>query len=226
MRKWYWPLLDTIAPLRWAARHTTVVGILLLCLLLLILYRYFHRQPIIEMPVKASADAPVEILAAEIAVAANDVRRVYNYEAIQWRMGFDARGLVGSSSRLVPGTAFFAGIADSLPDIQGVSLSKIAKLLHTVIHFFCWRVESGLSIAQNGDITAYASLRWGWMTSGTWVESLGGSESPDRPRPSGTPETHQLPLPFVPGPAANAADRLREVAWRVACDILGSTLLQ
>lgn len=226
MRKWYWPLLETVPPLRWATRHTTVACILLLCLLLLVLYRYLRRRPIIEMPVKASADAPVEIFAAEIAVAANDVRRVYNYEALQWRMGFDARGLVGSSSRLIPGTAFFAGIADSLPDIQGVSLGKIAKLLHTIIHFFCWRVESGLSIAQNGDITAYASLRWGWMTSGTWVESLAGSESPDRPRPSGTPETAQLPLPFVPGPAANAADRLREVAWRVACDILGSTLLQ
>jgi 3',5'-cyclic AMP phosphodiesterase CpdA len=226
MRKWYWPLLDTIAPLRWATRHTTVVTILVLCLLLLVIYRYRRRRPIIEMPVKASADAPVEIFAAQIAVAANDVRRVYSYEALQWRMGFDARGLVGSSSRLIPGTAFFAGIAESLPDIQGVSLSKIAKLLHTVIHFFCWRVESGLSITPNGDITAYASLRWGWMTSGTWVESLAGSESPDRPRLSGTPEAAQLPLPLVPGPAANAADRLREVAWRIACDILGSSLLQ
>jgi hypothetical protein len=226
MRKWYWPLLDTIAPLRWAIRHTTVIAILLLCLLFLVLYRYFRRRPIIEMPAKVSADAPVEIFAAEIAVAANDVRRVYNYEALQWRVGFDARGLVGPKSSLIPGTAFFAGIAETLPDIQGVSMSKIVKLLHTVLHFFCWRVESGLSIAPNGDITAYASLRWGWMTSGTWVESLAGSEYPDRPRPSGAADTAQLPLLFAPGPAANAADRLREVAWRVACDILGSSLLQ
>ncbi len=68
---------------------------------------------------------------------------------------------------------------NSLPEVKGVDLGRLAKLALMVVRYFGWRVESEVAFrpllkAEDGHpafparLRASASLRWAWFTKDSW----------------------------------------------------------
>lgn len=215
MRRWHWPLLR-YAPVRWALRHWAIIVVGILLVALVVTRKYNRRRLIIEPPTKVSKDAPVEIFAVALAASAEVIRQIYDYEGKRWSAGFDVRKIADPKLvALTPHTDFFLDLAGSVPDIGGIDLSRILKSIRSILRFLDWRVESGVAVAPNGDVTGYAVIRWAWLGRGLWIESLAATSPRSQPGSA---------RPIASEPEATA--RLREVAWRLASDILGSHLIR
>lgn len=131
-----------------------------------------RTSPIIMTPAKYTSDAPVDLFAAEISAASENLRAVLAMAAAA-PIVHSRRG--SSMTLYLPSQGFQLAI-DSLPDVKGINLGKFATLLLSMLRFFSWRIESGLATANNQAV-AVASLRHGWRIDTTWRVS-GSLSSP------------------------------------------------
>ena len=162
MRGTWWALSDLIPPLGWIVRHWFAAVILVSLLLLFVGWRFWSGPAIMD-PVKFTADAPTDLFAAEMLVAASDLRRVLQAAAAT-PLAPRNQGLV---ARLSLPSPVFQQLLTATPDFQGVSVGKIGAFLLWVFRYFGWRVESGIGLANNQAV-GIATLRWGWRTRGVW----------------------------------------------------------
>jgi hypothetical protein len=171
MRGTWWALSELIPPLGWVVRHWLAAVILIIVLLLILGWR-FLSGPVIIDPVKFTADAPTDLFAAEMLVAADDLHRV-----LQTAAGAPfAPGDQGLAARLALPSPVFQQLLAATPDFQGVSVGKIGAFLLWVFRYFGWRIESGIGVAHNQAV-GIATLRWAWRTRAVWRKTS-PSESP------------------------------------------------
>jgi hypothetical protein len=123
-------------------------------------------------PIKFTADAPTDLFAAEMLVAASDLHRVLQAAAAT-PLAPRNQGLV---ARLSLPSPVFQQLLAATPDFQGVSVGKIGAFLLWIFRYFGWRIESGIGVANNQAV-GIATLHWGWRTMGLWRKTS-TSQSP------------------------------------------------
>lgn len=157
-------------------------GLLLLLAVLLAIFLYYkltwlhHRvhillerlfrtrnSPIIMTPVKYTTDAPSELFAAEMAAAGENLRSLLS-TVVASPVVHSRRG--AAFTLYLPSQGFQQAI-DSLPELKGADLGKIAKFVFALFRYFSWRVESGVGTATNQAV-GVASLRNAWTVAMTW----------------------------------------------------------
>lgn len=127
--------------------------------------RLFRRRtsPIIMTPVKYTTDAPSELFAAEMGAAGENLRSILS-AVVAAPVVHSRRG--AAVTLYLPSQGFQQAI-DSLPEMKGVDLGKIAKFALALFRYFSWRVESGVGTANNQAV-GIASLRNAWTVTMTW----------------------------------------------------------
>jgi hypothetical protein len=122
-----------------------------------------RTSPIIMTPVKYTTDAPSELFAAEMGAAEENLRSILS-AVLAAPVVHSRRG--AAVTLYLPSQGFQQAI-DSLPEMKGVDLGKIAKFALALFRYFSWRVESGIGTANNQAV-GIASLRNAWTVTMTW----------------------------------------------------------
>jgi hypothetical protein len=120
-----------------------------------------RTSPIVMTPMKFTADAPVDLFAAEMTAASENLRSVLNAAAAA-PFAYSREG----STLYLPSQCLDQVIA-GLPEVKGINLGKTAAFFMSLARFFSWRVESGLATDSNQAV-AIASLRQGFRIDMTW----------------------------------------------------------
>ncbi len=122
-----------------------------------------RTSPIIITPAKYTTDAPVDLFAAEMKAASENLGSVL--KSVVAAPLVHSRS--GSGMTLYLPSQGFQEIIAGLPDVKGINLGKIAAFVMSVVRYFSWHIESGLATSSSQAV-AVASLRQGWRTEMTW----------------------------------------------------------
>lgn len=198
MRKWWWQVGTYFPPLRWIAIYprrafwTLVVALVLLVsarptgkgliyglgwILKKALMPRFKGRATILVPTKLTTDTNSDLFASEISCGSSEVKGV-----LQW---FGVSTFAGSLTLLAIPSEMTNQIIQAFPAdvVKGVNITKILEFLLAVGRYFTWRVESRLAFCPDpptpppagtgtsgpaGEMRAFATLRWGWFTKGSW----------------------------------------------------------
>jgi Calcineurin-like phosphoesterase len=125
-----------------------------------------RSSPIIMAPVKYTSDAPSELFAAEMAATGEHLRSILS-TVLAAPIVHSRRG--STYTLYLPSPSFQQAI-ESLPEMKGVDLGKIAKFVFAVFRFLSWRVESGIGTANNQAV-GIALLRNAWTVAMIWRAS-------------------------------------------------------
>ena len=162
---------------------------------------------VIEMSSKSGSDVPAELFAASLITAAQEIQDLYRMERQRSNLALGQSDGGFSFSLLTGAGNALNQIADALPEVHGVKVGKILSVVPTLFRFLViWRLEYGIAIHEDGSGWAHATLRWRRRSVQTWVETLKVSAEDS--------------LGESPQSAA-----VRELAWRMASDILSKDLV-
>jgi hypothetical protein len=117
-----------------------------------------NKPPILLAPAKYTPDAPSELFAAEMVAATEELRESFS--------AVSADPYIRSAqinSTLFHPSQSFQHVIDSIPDIKGVNLGRVATFFINVFQYFSWHVESGIAIHADQAV-GIAFLRRAWKT--------------------------------------------------------------
>jgi hypothetical protein len=193
MRTWWWQIGKFFPPLRWMIIHPVrtvlVIGALLAFLglfrplrwiwegvfrvLRALLMSRFGGSALVLIPKKLTETTNAELFASELSHGSRDVADVLEWDGLNIFAGTDT--LLTLPSELTE------TLIKALPEeIGSVKIRTIAEVLLAIVRYFGWRVESqvgfcpttpaapGGAAGPSGEMRAFATLRWAWITKENW----------------------------------------------------------
>jgi len=116
------------------------------------------KPPMLLPPIKYTSDAPAELFAAEMIASADELRQMFRE--------ISDNPYIGTASLQTPllhASQSFQMVIDSIPDVKGVKLGKIATFFVALFQYFSWHVESGIAVYTDRAV-GIAFLRRAWRT--------------------------------------------------------------
>jgi hypothetical protein len=179
-RTWWWRWGKYFPPFRWWDIHhrgtvwALVIFIFVLIGLVTVILghvRRFRGRARVNTPTSIAENSPVSLFAAQIPLAALDVRQRWK------RAGLDF--LSGGTTLLSLPSAVADQISQTLPEVYKINVGKYLAFLLALGGYFKWQVDSQLAYCPDppakagtppgpaGRMRAFATLRWGWINRAT-----------------------------------------------------------
>jgi hypothetical protein len=188
-RTWWWRWGKYFPPFRWWHIHRRATAWALFVLIVLLLSPRFRGTGILGLlgrvmrwlfmprfrgqaqviaPTSLAEPSPATLFAAQIPLAALDVRRRWDQAGLKF--------LSGATTLLSLPSAVADSVAQNFPDVYKINVGKYLAFVFVLARYFTWRVESQLAYCPDpaatpggiagpaGRMRAFATLRWGWFT--------------------------------------------------------------